>query len=77
MMNEEQQSVNVNIDQTEQIVCEECGHNTFVQSFFLRKVSAVIAGQESILPISVFECSQCGHVNQKFKPKNADGNYLV
>jgi len=63
------QNINIDLSQTEEVVCDECGHNTFIQSFFMRKVSAVIAGQESLLPISAFECSRCGHVNEMFKPK--------
>ena len=62
-------NINIDLKQTEEVLCDKCGHNTFVQAFYIRKVSAVIAGQESLLPISVFECSQCGHVNKIFEPK--------
>jgi len=65
--------MNIDISQTEEIVCDECNHNTFQQVFLMRKVSAVIAGQESVLPISVFECGRCGHVNELFMPKSNVG----
>lgn len=63
-------NVNIDINQTYPIVCSECGNNVFIQAYYMRKVSAVIAGEESILPIPVFECSQCGNINEEFKPKD-------
>lgn len=65
----QQQGMNVDWSQTEEITCDDCGHNTFLQTFLMRKISAVLAGQESVMPIQVFECSRCGHVNDMFMPK--------
>lgn len=65
----EQENINIDLSQTEEIKCSSCGSETFVQIFFMRKVSAVIAGRDSLLPIPAFECARCGHVNEEFKPK--------
>ena len=63
-------NVRVDFDQTKPIVCDECQHDTFLQTYMLRKVSAILSpnGQESIVPIMVFECAACGHVNADLMP---------
>ena len=65
-----QTQVQVNIKDTETIVCEKCGNGLFIQSFFLKKISALVSptGQESIVPVQVYSCGNCGHINRKLNP---------
>ena len=67
----EQPSMNVDFSQTTAEVCEECGNDTFIPAFKMRKLSALLspAGQESMIPIQVFACAKCGHINPGFLPK--------
>jgi len=60
-------NVNVNIADTETITCEDCGNASFIQSFFLRRLSPLVSpnGQEGIIPIQVFSCGNCGKVPNK------------
>ena len=53
------------------VVCAECGNPTFRQVVLLKKVSAALSpsGNTSFLPMPVFECSNCGHVNDELLPK--------
>ena len=53
------------------VVCNECKNPTFRQVVLLKKVSAAISpnGNTSFLPMPVFECSQCGNVNDELLPK--------
>ena len=69
-----QTNLNITMDKTTPIVCEECGCETFTQVTFLREVSRFIAGtdQDALVPIPSFACSKCGHVNEKFQPKNLE-----
>lgn len=69
----EEQNINIDISQTDPVICKECGNDTFLQVFYMRKVSAVIAGQESLWPVPVFECARCGTVDDIFKPQTTDG----
>jgi len=71
-MNPNPQNINIDLSKTEEIICDDCGHNVFQMAFYMRKVSAVIAGQEGILPIAVYECTRCGHVNDMFVPKETE-----
>ena len=58
----------IDFSKTSQIQCEACGGSTFKQTLLLRKMSALVApnGQETIIPMQVFACEKCGHVNKEF-----------
>ena len=70
-MNREQPGLNVDFSQTTAEICEKCDNDTFVQVFKMRKLSALLspAGKETIIPINVFACNKCGHINDDFLPK--------
>jgi len=67
-------NVNISLDKTTPLVCEECSNETFIQVTFLRRVSKFIAGtdQDALIPIPSFACLKCNHVNEEFQPKNLD-----
>ena len=58
----------IDFSKTSQIKCEACEGSTFKQTLLLRKMSALVApgGQETIIPMQVFACEKCGHVNKEF-----------
>ena len=62
-----QDGLQLDISKTDTIVCENCGNASFIQAFFLKKVSALVSptGKEAIVPIQVFSCGNCGAI-----PKN-------
>ena len=70
-MNHQQQQFNVDISQTTAEICEKCGNDTFQQVYRMRKLSPLLSptGQEAIIPIQVFACAKCGHINPEFLPK--------
>ena len=73
-----QQNVSVDINQTTAVICDECGETKFNQQLIIRKASGFLTGtgQPSYIPIPVFACASCGHVNGEFLPKiveNLDG----
>ena len=63
-----QRQMNVDISQTSEMKCDECENNTFKQTMMLRKVSAIVSpnGKETIIPVGVFACEKCNHVNKEF-----------
>ena len=69
--NEQQMQMNIDFSQTTAEVCEKCENDTFQQVYRMRKLSALLspAGQESMIPIQVFACAKCGHINKGFQPK--------
>lgn len=64
-----QQQINISLDQTTSITCEECNNPYFVQQLRIQKVPGLLTGQSqpSYMPIPVFACSKCGHVNSEFE----------
>jgi len=69
MMNSPQQpQMNIDFSQTTAEVCEKCENDTFTQVYQMRKLSALLSptGQESMIPIQVFCCAECGHINKEF-----------
>lgn len=63
--------MNVSLDQTSEISCDNCGHKYFSQGVYLRKASKLLTGtpQDAYIPIPVFSCMSCNHVNAEFLPK--------
>lgn len=72
-----EKQVNLSLDKTTEIVCDNCDNNVFIESILLRKASRFMTGtaQDAIIPIPVFSCTSCGSVNKEFLPialKNQD-----
>ena len=62
--------VKVALKDTSDVTCEKCDHKLFTQLMMFKKLSAVMSptGEESLIPIQVFACNDCGHVNKQFIP---------
>ena len=65
-----QQQMNLDINSTTEILCENCGNNTFRPIFFIRKLSRFLSpdGNVKIIPIDSLACTKCDHVNKDFSP---------
>ena len=76
MLTDKKQQANVQLDlsQAETILCEKCSNGLFIQSFFLKKLSALVSptGQEAIIPVQVYSCGNCGHINSKLNPTTSE-----
>ena len=66
--NDGQMQEQIDISKTSAIKCDKCENQTFKQSLLLRKLSALVSpnGQETLVPVQVFACEKCGHVNSEF-----------
>ena len=62
--------LNISLDKTTPIVCDECSNTIFQEGTLLLKASKILIGshQDALVPIPVFVCSKCGHVNEEFLP---------
>ena len=74
MNNPQQPQMNIDFSQTTAEVCEECKNETFIQVYQMRTLSALLSptGQEAKIPIQVFACVKCNHINKGFLPKEED-----
>jgi len=59
---------NIDLTHAKTLECEECGCKGFKQTLMLKKLSALISpnGQESMVPVGVFACEKCSHINKEF-----------
>ena len=73
-MQQQQQNplAGIRFEQTSGVICEKCQGNTFSEGYILRKVSKFLIASSSdkdqVIPVPVFYCIKCGHVNQEFLP---------
>jgi uncharacterized Zn finger protein len=66
----EQQQMNISLDKTTGVSCDSCKNNVFQEGVMLRKASRFLTGtpNDALIPIPVFACTKCGHVNNEFLP---------
>ena len=59
----------VDLTHAKTMECEECQCKAFKQTLMLKKLSPLVSpnGQEAIVPVTVFCCEKCGHVNKEFE----------
>jgi hypothetical protein len=69
-MKNQQPQLNITLDKTTPVICEECQYDVFKEGVMLRKASKFLTGtaQDALIPIPVFACGKCGHVNKDFLP---------
>ena len=69
--NGQQMQMNIDFSQTTAELCEKCENDTFQQVYRMRKLSKLLSptGTEAMIPIQVFACAKCGHINPGFLPK--------
>lgn len=59
----------INLRDCPTILCEKCGGMYFKETLVLKKVSRLQgAANDTDVPIPVFRCEDCGHVNEGFNP---------
>ena len=61
----------LDISLTGAVTCEVCGCGAFQEAVILRSVSGLLSGtgKPGFMPVTTFVCSEAGHVNQQFLPK--------
>ena len=64
---------NMNLTQTQleaavNIACEKCGCEVMKNVFVVKSISALLMhdGKEALIPVPVFACNDCSHINNKF-----------
>lgn len=75
-MSQEQMNLNITLDKTSAMACEKCENEVFIEGVLLRKASRFVTGtaQDALIPIPVFTCSKCGHINEEFLPMQLRNN---
>ena len=66
-----QTNINLKLDDLTDIKCNECESEYFRPAMLMKRLSPLVSptGNEQIVPIQIFRCDDCGHVNEVFIPK--------
>lgn len=74
-----QASVKLDLSETSDLQCSNCGNRFFHMVYMFKKISALLspAGKESIIPIETFACLECGNVNKEFLPKTMNDSDIT
>ena len=58
----------VDLNSAENIACDECGSEHFSPAFVIKQVPALLSptGKQTLIPIQIFKCNNCSHVNELF-----------
>jgi len=69
---QQQQQLKVNINEAENVTCEECDNKYFTPTVMIKKLSPLVSptGEETLVPIQLFKCNSCSHINKGFLPEN-------
>jgi len=60
--------MNIKPGELDDVVCEECGNFTFTAVVLMKRMPSLISptGKEAFIPMQVYACNSCGHVNERF-----------
>ena len=66
---------NIDLTHAQTLECEQCGCQGFKQTLTLKRLSALVSptGQEAMIPVAVFACEKCSHINQEFLDAEISG----
>ena len=60
--------VHIDMSTAKDMLCAKCENNSFKATTLIKTISELISpsGKEMIIPIPVYACESCGHVNEQF-----------
>ena len=63
-----QTQLNIKPHELDDVKCDKCGNHTFVSVALIKVVPSLVSptGKEAFVPMQVFACNGCGHVNERF-----------
>ena len=64
-------NLNIKSGDLKPMTCTECGGMYFRQVMAINKVSRFLTGQDkdTVIPVPVFRCDDCGAVPEEFQPE--------
>ena len=64
-------NVNIKLSDLTDIGCDECGSYYFRPIALIKRLSPLVSpsGTEQLVPVQIYRCDDCGHVNENLIPK--------
>ena len=68
--NQQPQQKKINFEDLTDVKCDECQGEYFRPAAMMKRLSPLISpnGKEQLIPVQIFRCDDCGHVNKAFIP---------
>jgi len=62
------QNISVDLSQVDNVKCDECQGERFTPVCLIKRLSPLVAptGKETFIPLQVFKCDECNHINELF-----------
>ena len=72
-------NMNIKMADTKPIRCDKCESSIFTAALHFRRVSALVSptAQEAVVPLNIYVCHDCGHINDEFLPKELSRDDLL
>jgi len=72
-MNKPEQ-LQINLNDTESVACTKCEGAFFDHVYIMKRLSALVSptGKKTLVPIQLFKCHSCSHVNSEFLDPSRD-----
>ena len=66
-----QTNINIKLDDLTSVKCDGCEGECFRPVVLIKRLSPLVSptGKEQVIPIQIFRCDDCGHINEVFLPK--------
>ena len=63
-----QRNMNLDPANATDVVCDMCSGLEFSQVYRIQRFSPLVnpTGEELFIPIQIFQCTSCGHINESF-----------
>jgi len=60
--------IQIDLSQEKNVKCDSCQNEIFTPVFMIKRISALMSpeGVETFIPLQVFKCSTCDHINKLF-----------
>ena len=62
------QQISFNLNEATDVPCDECGSLHFMPVCSMKRLSALLSpsGEEMLIPVQLFACISCKHINEEF-----------
>jgi phage FluMu protein Com len=56
------------VENAKNLECDKCNSVVMTQVFIIKKISGLLMedGKDTYMPVSLFACQKCGHINEIF-----------
>ena len=60
--------IRLDLKDIKNVPCDACDSEMFNAAFILKRLPAIASptGKESLIPVQLFSCAACGHINEEF-----------